>query len=376
MDIKQNRLSWVDLLRLVALLMVIAAHSVDIYNATPQADQSATFWGSFLGSAMRPCVPLFAMMTGLLLLPATESASVIYRKRIPRVAIPALLWSAIYCLMPWFIGLVGGGVDTIRIFFPFAFEPSTEIGNALNNVAIIPFDFGDYTTHMWYIYMLIGLYFVLPFISTWLKESNLVRTFMTLWAVSLTLPYAEWIVGSDILGICAWNPFGMFHYFGGFVGYMILGWMLGQGTPKGKAWKSIALGSIMYITGFLFTWKGHSTMSSLYSYEENPAMLELFWQYLSPNVALMTIGIFLITQRIKVCHAPTQHTLALFTKHSFGCYLVHYLFIGPATMLVAPLHLPIPAGVALTVMIVFAASWSLSAIMHLVCGRASKYIIG
>ena len=86
---------WVDVLRLVALLMVIVSHSVDIYNATPQADQSASFWGSFLGSSVRACVPLFAMMTGLLLLPSTENPSTIYRKRIPRVAIPALLWSVV-----------------------------------------------------------------------------------------------------------------------------------------------------------------------------------------------------------------------------------------------------------------------------------------
>ena len=376
MSTSQNRLPWVDTLRLAALLMVIAAHSVDIYNATPQADETATFWGSFLGSAMRPCVPLFAMMTGLLLLPTSESASIVYRKRIPRVAIPALLWSAIYCLMPWIIGLAGGGADTVRIFFPFAYEPSPELGDALSNMAIIPFDFGDYTTHMWYIYMLIGLYFALPFISTWLKESSLVKIFMTLWAVSLALPYVEWLVGSDVLGVCEWNPFGMFYYFGGFAGYMILGWMLGRSEPQGKVWKSVVLGCMMYAAGLLITWKGHSTMSSLYSYEENPAMLELFWQFLSPNVALMTMGIFLIARRIKVYCATTQRTLATFTKHSFGCYLVHYLFIGPATMVVAPLHLPIPAGIALTVLIVFAASWALSALMHLICGRAARYIIG
>ena len=57
-----QRLYWIDVLRLVAMLMVIAAHCVDIYNATPQDDPMNSFWGAFIGSLMRPSVPLFAMI--------------------------------------------------------------------------------------------------------------------------------------------------------------------------------------------------------------------------------------------------------------------------------------------------------------------------
>lgn len=105
-------------------------------------------------------------------------------------------------------------------------------------------------------------------------------------------------------------------------------------------------------------------------------MLELFWQFLSPNVALMTIGIFIIARRVSVRGEKMQRLLASFTRCSFGSYLVHYLFIGPATMVVAPLGLPIPAGVALTVLLVFAASWIVTALFYAVSGRAAKYIVG
>ena len=90
-----NRIVWLDLVRLIALLMVIAAHCVDIYNATPQEDSNNAFWGAFIGSLMRPSVPLFAMMTGLLLLPVRESAAQFYKRRIPRVLFPMLIWSAV-----------------------------------------------------------------------------------------------------------------------------------------------------------------------------------------------------------------------------------------------------------------------------------------
>ena len=144
-----QRLYWVDVLRLVAMLMVIAAHCVDIYNATPQDDPMTSFWGAFIGSLMRPSVPLFAMMTGLLLLPVRESAKEFYLKRIPRVAIPMLIWSAVYYLIPWFTGVVGLDKSVITTLFPFEFAPSQEAGDALKNIGLIPFTFNGYTTHMW-----------------------------------------------------------------------------------------------------------------------------------------------------------------------------------------------------------------------------------
>ena len=121
-----NRIVWVDLLRLIAMLMVITAHCTDMYNATPQEDPMAGFWGMFIGSMMRPSVPLFAMMTGLLLLPVNSSPSEFYRKRIPRVLIPMVLWSVLYYLVPCFTGLLGLDKSIISVMFPYVYEPSQE----------------------------------------------------------------------------------------------------------------------------------------------------------------------------------------------------------------------------------------------------------
>ena len=131
----QKRIIWLDVLRLVALLMVIAGHSVDMYNATPQDDPMNGFWGAFIGSLMRPSVPLFAMMTGLLLLPVRESAGDFYRRRIPRVLVPMVLWSAIYYLVPWLTGVLGMDLSVVSILYPFEFSPSQDFGDALHNIS-------------------------------------------------------------------------------------------------------------------------------------------------------------------------------------------------------------------------------------------------
>ena len=55
---------WLDVLRLVAILMVIAIHCTDPFNASPEsrANPEFNFWGSVYGSMLSASVPLFLMM--------------------------------------------------------------------------------------------------------------------------------------------------------------------------------------------------------------------------------------------------------------------------------------------------------------------------
>ena len=372
-----QRLYWVDLLRLVAMLMVIAAHCVDIYNATPQDDLMNSFWGVFIGSLMRPSVPLFAMMTGLLLLPVKESAKEFYLKRIPRVAIPMLIWSAVYYLIPWLTGVAGLDKSVITTLFPFEFSPSQDAGDAMRNIALIPFTFNGYTTHMWYLYMLIGLYLLMPFFSAWVekRDSTMTNTYLLLWLCSLTLPYLKQLIAPNLFGECAWNEFGTFYYFAGFAGYLLLGHILARRHHMPLR-RIIAMGVMLYISGYIITYTGYASMAVQYSYEEAPELLELFWQFCSPNVVLMALGIFLVVQRINITSPRLQSLLAATTRCSFGTYLMHYIFIGPVILLLTPLGMPTPLCVMASVIIVFGICWSLTALIYKALPRAARYIVG
>ncbi|MBQ8438515.1 MAG: acyltransferase [Alistipes sp.] len=371
------RLVWVDVLRLAAMLMVIAGHSVDIYNATPQDDPMNGFWGAFIGSLMRPSVPLFAMMTGLLLLPIGESTSSFYRRRIPRVLIPMLFWSVIYYLIPWFTGVIGLDKSVISVLFPFEFAPSQEWGDAVSNIAMIPLTFNGYTTHMWYLYMLIGLYLFMPFFSAWVEKNDhtLIRTYIILWGCSLMLPYLAQLLSPNLFGVCAWNQFGTFHYFAGFTGYLLLGHLLGKGNPLPSR-KIVAVGVMLYFAGYVVTYTGFTTIMAQYSYEQAPDLIEMFWQFCSPNVVLMAIGLFLIAQRVKIRSERWQRVLQSTTRCSFGAYLMHYIFIGPVIILLSPLGLPTPVCVIVTVAIVFAVCWACTWAIYRFMPRIAKYIVG
>ncbi|MBR4995023.1 MAG: acyltransferase [Alistipes sp.] len=372
-----NRIVWVDLLRLIAMLMVITAHCADMYNAAPQDDPMGGFWGAFIGSFMRPSVPLFAMMTGLLLLPLKGSATDFYRKRIPRVVIPMVVWSVINYMIPWLTGVIGMDKSVISVMFPYVYEPSQELSEAISNISMIPFTFNFYTTHMWYLYMLIGLYFFIPFFSAWVEKGDqkLNKTYLILWGASLMLPYLRILIDALIFGECHWNAYGTLHYFAGFTGYLLLGYLLAKGNPMTTR-KIVALGILLYFAGYIITYTGFSTVAEQYTYAEAPELSQLFWQFCSPNVALMAIGVFLIVQRIKINSPKVQAVLASTTKCSFGAYLMHYAIIGPVILVILPLHLPTPLSVLCSAALVFAICWALTALIYKIAPRWAKYIVG
>ena len=89
-----SRIVWLDVVRLTAMLMVIGVHCIDPFYISPTLGTlpEYKFRASVYGSLFRPSVPLFAMMTGLLLLPVSQQPlGVFYKKRIFRVLLVGAL---------------------------------------------------------------------------------------------------------------------------------------------------------------------------------------------------------------------------------------------------------------------------------------------
>ena len=89
------------------------------------------------------------------------------KKRISRVFWPFLIWSVIYNLFPWFTGLLGLNPEIILDFFPYSGEEAARqsLNVSLGYIAEMPLNFSLLDVHMWYIYLLIGLYLYLPIFS-------------------------------------------------------------------------------------------------------------------------------------------------------------------------------------------------------------------
>lgn len=381
MELQKNpqHIVWLDVVRFVAMFTVVCCHCTDPFNfypgTAPNIDE-IKLWGAIYGALLRPCVPLFVMITGALLLPVRGEVSVFYKKRIPRVLWPFLIWSVIYNLFPWITGLLGIKPEIILDFFPYSGEEvmRQSLSISLDYIAQIPFNFSIVDVHMWYIYLLIGLYLYLPVFSAWVeKASDKAKLwFLGAWAVTLLLPYYNQFVAQYLWGTCSWNAFGMFYYFAGFNGYLLLGhylrnldWTLG---------KILAIGLPMFVIGYAVTFFGFRYITALPEYSDE--MLELFFTYCSLNVVMMTIPVFMLCKKVNFRSEGIKKALANLTLCGFGIYMIHYFFTGPSVLLVRTLGVPLGIQIPVASVMAFGVSWLIVWAVYRVLGKKTKWIMG
>ena len=86
---------------------------------------------------------------------------------------------------------------------------------------------------LWYLYMLIGIYFIIPILNSWLEgaKKREIQVFLGIWVISLVIPYLKMLApllgytgnygNMGLFGVCDWNVYGTFYYVSGFIGYII-----------------------------------------------------------------------------------------------------------------------------------------------------------
>lgn len=376
---QSSRIVWVDVLRFIAIFMVICIHCSDPFNVSPEARSipEFNFWGSIYGSFLRPCVPLFVMITGLLLLPVNMPIGSFYKKRLLRIAIPFLVWSVLYNLFPWITGILGLPPTIIADVFAYASpDASQSFGDALKNIVFIPFQFNVYTVPMWYLYMLIGLYLYMPFFSAWIEKATVSqkKIFLGIWALTLFLPYAYSFFSNELFGLSAWNTFGTFYYFAGFNGYLLLGYYLTKDIKEWSWSKALAVSLPLFAIGYIATYLGFKAMTANPNCTEQE--MELFFLYCSPNVVLMTIALFLLVQQVKISSPKLIAIFSNITKCGLGIYLVHYFVVGLGYWIANVLSIPISLKIPVTAIIVFVICWAFVALCYKLFPKGSKWIFG
>lgn len=376
---RATRIVWLDVLRLCAIFMVICIHCSDPFNVSPEARSNPdfNFWGGVYGSFLRPCVPLFVMITGVLLLPVRMSFEDFYKKRLLRIAVPFILWSVLYNLFPWITGILGFQQAVISDVFAYApADASQSFGDAIRNIALIPFQFNVYTVPMWYLYMLIGLYLYMPFFSLWVERATVKqkKTFLAFWGVTLFLPYAYSFFSSDMFGVCAWNSFGTFYYFAGFNGYLLLGHYIVKDVKLWSWQKTLAISLPIFAVGYTITYLGFRTMTADPNCSEQE--MELFFLYCSPNVALMTTAVFLVVRKIKIKSDKLISVFADITKCGLGIYMAHYFVVGLGYAIADTLGIPVSLRIPITAVIAFAICWGFVSFCYRIAPKYSKWIFG
>ena len=326
---EKENIGWVDAMRVLACFLVVFSHSCDAFIAQFNNDYGTFLQGCALGSLVRPCVPLFVMMTGVLLLPLKGTMGEFYSKRLKRIAIPLVFWSlalpvVYYLYLNFFVSSNSPFIDMSSFTWQMT----------LRKMFTFVFNFNYDTTPLWYLYMLIGLYFIIPIFGTWLKCATRkeIKLFLYLWGASLFLPYVKIIApflgylgvfgNMGILGECDWNAYGTFYYVSGFVGYLVLAYYLVK-YPLQWGWRKMAAVCIpMFVVGYAVTFGGYVVMQEFFP--GNYAYLEIVWLFSGINVFMMTFPVFVVVQKINAASSPRLSAVASMT---FGIYLCHFVII-------------------------------------------------
>lgn len=301
----KNRIFYLDILRVIACLSVIMIHSSAEYVTNDIG--SFNFWiGNLFDSLTRIGVPIFVMISGALMLDKNyqyETKKII--KHITRMIVFFVCWSAVYCLIFEIIGPV------------VVFHEAVSVINI-----IISFICGYY--HLWFAYLIIGLYLIVPLLRLWVKDDNkkYVEYFIIL---SIIFTYLI----PQMISICS-NYSGLFEYLdsiieklclkyvGGYTAYFILGWYMHNYDIKKKRIVYIlgVLGLIVSIFGTYIL--SVSTGTALQMYEN-----------LSINVLFQSIAIYaFVKSKFADIQNKDNKFLNSVSKYSLGIYAIHAMIVA------------------------------------------------
>lgn len=296
---REARHVYLDALRALAIVMVVAVHTVSNlmykYNTLP----AAWWWiANIVDSLSRACVPLFVMVSGALLLAPEreESLRVFFGKRLRKVLLPFLIWTVVYVL--W------------RLFYH---QETLSAGDILTG-----FYEGTLYGHLWFVYMLLGLYLATPLLRALVRGANerTLRYFIGLWFIIVSLvPLANLLTGAA--------PGVGFVVATGYTGYFVLGFVLHRSPVRPGAGWAAAAGAAALVTMFGTYW---ITLRNGGQYDG------LFYDYLSPNVIIMTVFLFMLARSLP-WEAMLQRsravklTLTALSSTSYSIYLMHVLVL-------------------------------------------------
>lgn len=298
MNIFGRRVLYLDVLRLFATFSVIILH-VAAQNWSHVALNTFE-WKifNFYDSLFTCCVALFVMISGALFLSKNVSVELMFKKYILRIAISFLFWSTIYAVF------TSGDI----------------------NSKIACFIKGHY--HMWYLFMIVGLYMCYPLLNSIVK-SGYSKYFLVLGFVFAFLLPDTLLAISDfgnnatvkIMTVLESNinNMNMFMVLG-YSFYFVLGYYLYQ-ISFDKRWQRV----IIYLCGIVGV-----IMTVYLTYYKSVKIGEPSQNYYSDfwiSTMLEAVAIFVLVRsryENKQYHGKIIRKLS---KYSFGAYLVHAFVI-------------------------------------------------
>ncbi len=338
---KQRDLS-LDLIRIFACLLVVTTHAPMPATTT----HSALLAGVSLVTV--PCNALFFMVSGALLLPPPctgtpqLSTRAFLGKRLGKVVVPTLVWSAFYLVLLVLRENLGA-TDIVRKVLSMPFSPQG-------------------TGVLWFMYALTGLYLLTPILSAWIDRAGEreERLYLGLWAVTLCYPLLRHVV--DIND----STQGMLYNFSGWVGYFLLGHYMQHYGRKVRLWQATLAYAVALCLPLAVNLLRINMDASIFldNFSVFSMMQCVFWWTLLKTVA-------------KRCNwsAKSQTVYAKVSALTFGIYLMH-IFIMRSVLWNIPFIAGLPPVLQILVTIVLTFTIALGLSWLVSRTPAGSYVVG
>ena len=125
----------------------------------------------------------------------------------------------------------------------------------LYGLLTIPLTFTGKTCPYWFLFIILGLYLLMPMISPWIRQvsTRQLAFFVGLWGLTLLYPLLGYLGLTELHGVCAWNRIGTGYYLTGYIGYLLLAVLLMRLDATLSARKAVGIGAILFAVGFIPT---------------------------------------------------------------------------------------------------------------------------
>ena len=290
-----------DVLRALAVFAVIILHTASDYIEHYGEISNSDWWAANVYNGLvRFCVPMFVVLSGAFLLRPDRTITIreLLLKRLPKLVIPLICWSIIYILF-----------TTIDYG-----EPLSSI-NIKEQIKV--FYSGPVAYHLWFLYMLTGVYLAWPVINVYIKaatEKNILY-FLTLWFLI-----------NSVLGITTiftgLETSVEVNIFTGYIGYFLLGYYLINFTFSKSILNTVYLlgvagFAISIVTPYVCNKMGFARTDDIIATD------------FTPDVVLCVTALFLrFKNNIKGSGQNIfGKIISQLSDCAFGIYLVHVLVI-------------------------------------------------
>lgn len=281
----KNRLVWADLIRIVAILMVVLVHSILL-----DTNRVGLVSSTYLFVLAKNCIPLFVMISGALLINKQESEIVFFKKRVRRIFLPWMFWAGVYLAVTWVMdGVTENSLisEYLKIFSSkFTFLP-----------------------------LIFCLYLIIPIFRQVFKnnQSYMGWYMVFLWFLGISLlPYLR---NSLAFPLSVDN--GLVRQTIEFSGFLILGHLLSSlKNSTTNTWRLLVLLLGSYLTTVWLV--NIPTEKSL-----------VYSAYISPTIILSSSALFLLLKSTgqSVSLEKIKTPLSSLSNASFGVFLIHPLVI-------------------------------------------------